>query len=57
MDKAEENYVQKFRAAGYITPKDVEHLREVTENELINIGVTKIGTKNKKKYVQSTDST
>ena len=39
----EENYVQNFKAAGYITSEDVEHLREVTEKELINIGVTKIG--------------
>lgn len=44
MDEEEENYTQKFKAAGYITSDDVEHLREVTENELMtHIGVNKIG--------------
>ena len=44
MDEVEENYIQKFKKAGYITSEDVENLSEVTENELItDIGVTKIG--------------
>ena len=44
MHKEEENYVQKFEAAGYSSPKDVEHLNEITEDELrTEIGVTKPG--------------
>ena len=44
MNEEEENYIRKFQAAGYITSDDVEHLREIKEEELMSdIGVTKIG--------------
>ena len=40
----EEDYVSKFEKAGYKTSDDVEHLKEITEEELEKeIGVKKLG--------------
>ena len=45
MDEEEEDYIRRFNAAGYCTSDDVEHLREITEDELkVDIGVTKPGS-------------
>ena len=44
MDKEIEDLVSKFRKVGYSTSEDVEHLKEVTEQELkMDIGIKKPG--------------
>ena len=44
MHEEEEDYISRFRAAGYWSPDDVELLSEITEEELKTaIGVTKTG--------------
>ena len=43
MHKEQEDYISIFAAAGYSSSQDVEHLKEVTEEELIRNGVTKQG--------------
>lgn len=43
LDKEKENYNEMFKRAGYISKEDVEHLREITNEELMSIGVKKRG--------------